>query len=324
MLHWEHIKGFNGSNTGGTVRNIFSVLEWTRNSVNPSDGKITSADMPKLALLNNNPTEGVYQVDSSTGRLQNALKTGISGYNCGSLVATNVINTFNFTNYFQDITYFNGNQEVNSDIYLWDSHRIYFEKYNGTDLSYLSWIYSDNDSDWLEIHGHQGIRFSTKEGGVQRVIAYLGYLDAYPQSLILGPTNIVSSNTIQTGYDLFVGDYVKINNYCQARYFNATSDVRAKENFNKLNEGFLDIIKKVQLYSFNYKNDEPTERTIGLIAQEVQDINIDGFSLVENKNATGEDGDFMMIRESKLIYVLLGAVQELTKEVEELKKRLGE
>ena len=74
--------------------------------------------MPKLALLNDNPTEGVYQVNSSTGRLQDALKTGISGYNCGSLVATNVINTFNFTNYFQDITYFRGNQEVNSNIYL--------------------------------------------------------------------------------------------------------------------------------------------------------------------------------------------------------------
>ena len=93
MLHWEHIKGFNGSNTGGTVRNIFSVLEWTRNRVDPSDGKITSTDMPKLALLNDNPTEGVYQIDSSTGKLKDVLKTGISGYNCGSLVATNVINT---------------------------------------------------------------------------------------------------------------------------------------------------------------------------------------------------------------------------------------
>ena len=145
----------------------------------------------------------------------------------------------------------------------------------------------------------------------------------YPKSFILGPTTITTNNTPQTGYSLFVGDYVKINNYCQALYFNATSDKRAKENFNKLNSGFLDIIKKVQIYSFNYKTDE-TQRTIGLIAQELQDIDIDGFSLVDNKNATGKDGDFMMIRESKLIYVLLGAVQELTKEVEDLKKRLGE
>lgn len=323
MLHWEHIKGFNGSNNGGNPLNVFSVIEWTRNSVTPSSGKVTSNDMPKLALLSNNPQGSVFQHDNTTGKLKNNLVEGVSGYSCGSLVATNVINTFNYTNYFNGLTYFSNNLETNGDIYFWDSHRIYFEKFQGTDLDYLSWIYSDNDADWLEIHGHNGIRFSTKKDGTERVIAYLGYNNSYPKSFILGPTSIISSTTVQAGYDLFVGDYVKINNYCQALYFNATSDKRAKENFHTLNNGFLDIVKNMQVYGFNYKDNADT-RTIGLIAQEIQDIDIDGFSLVENKNATGENGDFMMIRESKLIYVLLGAVQELTKEVEELKKKLGE
>ena len=327
-LYWEHIKGFNGSNTGGTATNIFSIIEWTRQSVTPSGGKVTSSDMPKLALLTSNPTTGVYKI-SNTGKLLDELKDGINGYNCGSLVATNTINRFTASNSFNGYTYLNWTTYHDDDIYMNNSNRIYFERYYDSDdhdydLGYLSWIYSDNGYDWLEIHGHAGIHFSTQIGNSQQVIGYWGQHSTHRKSLIVGPYNTPSTTSVYDGYRLFVGDYVKINNYCEAQFFNATSDERAKENFNELNTGFLDIVKNMHIYSFNYKHDTAKKRTIGLIAQEVQNIDIDGFSLVENKNATGENGDFMMIRESKLIYVLLGAVQELTKEVEELKKRLGE
>ena len=262
--------------------------------------------MPKLALLNNNPTEGVYQIDNSTGKLKNALKDGISGYNCGSLVATNVINTYTAKNYFNDDTFFNSETFCRDNVYIDDEYHLYFNCYTRSEISGpCSYIYQDeDDEDYdLRMRAWGGFTFITHASGSDVAIARLGISGA-AKSFILGPTSIMTNNNIETGYRLFIGDYAKINNYCQALYFNATSDKRAKENFHILNNGFLDIVKNMQVYGFNYKDNTDT-RTIGLIAQEVQDINIDGFSLVENKNATGEDGDFMMIRESKLIYVLL-------------------
>lgn len=324
-LYWEHLKGFNGENNGGTPQNVFSVIEWSRKSLSPSNDLITSADMPKLALLTSNPPQGnVFQHSDSTGKLIDTLKETLEGYVCGSLVATNVINTFNCNNYFQGKTYFNNETYINNQSYFANYMHLtggYAIIFSSSDSA--SRIYESTGSGYpLLIQGRGGIRFFTRQPGSLTTLGWWGY-STCPKGLILGSTSSASYNNIEDGYFLQVRDYVKINNYCQALFFNATSDRRAKENFNKLNSGFLDIIKKVQIYSFNYKTDE-TQRTIGLIAQELQDIDIDGFSLVDNKNATGENGDFMMIRESKLIYVLLGAVQELTKEVEELKKKLGE
>lgn len=108
---------------------------------------------------------------------------------------------------------------------------------------------------------------------------------------------------------------------CEATYFNATSDRRAKTDFSLLDFNALELVKKVQLYSFKYK--ESNLPSIGIIAQDVQDVNIKGFKLVDNENATGQDFDYMTIHESKLTYILWKAVQELSQEVEDLKKQLN-
>ena len=107
----------------------------------------------------------------------------------------------------------------------------------------------------------------------------------------------------------------------QALFFNATSDIRAKENFQLIPSNMLDIVKQMEIYTFNYKND-PTTLSLGLIAQDIQNININGFSLIENPNASGENGDYMSIRESKLVYILLEAVKELSAKVEELEREI--
>ena len=108
---------------------------------------------------------------------------------------------------------------------------------------------------------------------------------------------------------------------CEAVYFNATSDRRAKTDFSLLDLNALELVKKVQLYSFKYKDSNLP--SIGIIAQDVQDVNIKGFKLVDNENATGQDFDYMTIHESKLTYILWKAVQELSKEVEDLKKKIN-
>lgn len=108
--------------------------------------------------------------------------------------------------------------------------------------------------------------------------------------------------------------------YVKAPYFNATSDARAKENIRKADFSAISIVNSLPIYNFNYKNSE--KPSIGVIAQEAAEFNIDNFSLVENIEATGENGDYMSIKESKLIYILWKAIQEQQEEIEKLKSQL--
>lgn len=109
---------------------------------------------------------------------------------------------------------------------------------------------------------------------------------------------------------------------CQASYFNATSDVRAKENITPTQFSALAVVNSIPTYTFNYIN-KPQERVLGLIAQEAAEHTLDGFNMVDNLTASGKDGDYMQIKESKLVYVLWKAVQELIDEVESLKAQLN-
>ena len=107
---------------------------------------------------------------------------------------------------------------------------------------------------------------------------------------------------------------------CEAKYFNALSDKRAKENICPLMSSALDIINAVQVYTFNYKNSDKT--TIGLIAQEMLPYNLGGATFVSNPDATGENGDYMSITESKLVYLLLKGMQEQQEQINQLKQRI--
>lgn len=137
------------------------------------------------------------------------------------------------------------------------------------------------------------------------------------KSLKIG--NATSQSTLYSG-DL-LAERIYSDNSCNALYFNATSDRRAKDNLKILNFKALDLINHTNLYSFTYK--DTNTPSIGIIAQDVQNINIEGFKLVDNENATGKDMDYMSIHESKLIYILWQAIKEQQKEIEELKKRLN-
>lgn len=143
----------------------------------------------------------------------------------------------------------------------------------------------------------------------------------------LGSDGNISSLTIplystsNTSAEIIAQRAIRVDQgYVKAPYFNATSDARAKENIRKADFSALSIVNSLPVYNFNYKNSE--KPSIGVIAQEALDFNINGFSLVENENATGEEGDYMSIKESKLIYILWKAIQEQQKEIEELKLQL--
>lgn len=105
-----------------------------------------------------------------------------------------------------------------------------------------------------------------------------------------------------------------IEGSCNALYFNATSDIRAKTNLQHASFKAINIVKSLPVYTFNYK--ETGSPAIGLIAQDAAKISFGSdFSLVNNETASGENGDYMTIKESKLIYVLWKAIQEQQEQI---------
>lgn len=112
-------------------------------------------------------------------------------------------------------------------------------------------------------------------------------------------------------------------NSITALYFDTTSDIRAKQNINLANFAALEFVNNVPVYTYNYiYSNVPS---FGIIAQDVLANEPkwgNNFSLVDCQKATGENGDYMQIKESKMVYVLWKAVQELSQKVDDLEEKL--
>ena len=80
------------------------------------------------------------------------------------------------------------------------------------------------------------------------------------------------------------------------------------------------MIKNLPVYTFNYK--ENNEPSIGIMAQDLLKFQSEDLDLVVNKDATGKDNDYMSIKEDKLIYILMKAIQEQQSEIEALKSKI--
>lgn len=155
---------------------------------------------------------------------------------------------------------------------------------------------------------------------------------AEQDAFTMATNNVTSHKNFQVGGD----KYCRINattgaittpgkitvegttNCVEAPYFNATSDRRAKNNIQPLTISALDWINATTIYSFNYLSNP--DLTVGVVAQELHPLG--DVSFVKNAAATGENGDYMAVAESKLVYVAIKAIQELSKQVEDLQNEL--
>lgn len=153
--------------------------------------------------------------------------------------------------------------------------------------------------------------------------AYSSTMNTNP--IFIGLKNGSSVNGLAFAGSTFADTQAYFNVPVNATYFNATSDKRAKENIRKATFSALDVIQSLPIYNFDYSEDKT--HSIGLIAQDAQDINLDDFEIVANKEASGENGNYMSVKESKLVYIAWKAIQEqqevikaLKQEIEELKK----
>lgn len=133
-------------------------------------------------------------------------------------------------------------------------------------------------------------------------------------------TTNAESGALKVAGGIGVGGAIYSGSSCTAVFFNATSDKRAKENIRPANYSALDLIKKLPVYIYNYKNNNET--VTGILAQDLLEAQPEELNLVSNINATGENNDYMSIKNDKLMFVLLKAIQEQQEQIEQLKSEI--
>ena len=269
----------------------------------------------------NNPDASSY----STGRILTSAARG--QYTCYDLSFKNGPGSDKSTTFYQDSNTFyteTSDWTINDDkdntiIHLYGPNSITSSDYNAEKKKSIvevggSYGVEINKSlkvgTTLDTHSNGGVKFLVQQNN----ICLNGSVSLAADEAVIVPSTEKSPVSIKRNLE------IDSSKYCQAGYFNATSDARAKENIRKADFSALSIVNSLPIYNFNYKDSE--KPSIGVIAQEAAEFNVDDFSLVENIEATGENNDYMSIKESKLIYILWKAIQEQQKEIEELKSQL--
>lgn len=92
-----------------------------------------------------------------------------------------------------------------------------------------------------------------------------------------------------------------------------TSDYRLKSNVSDF-EGSLNLLSNIKIYEYDISDNGKTSREIGVIAHEIQEE----IPYLVNGEKDGEQ--FQTVNYSKMVPILLSAIQELKAEIEELKK----
>jgi len=117
------------------------------------------------------------------------------------------------------------------------------------------------------------------------------------------------------GYFAHGGNWIKLANISGATFtgdvsapnFNTTSDSQLKDNIKQINSA-LDKVDSIRGVTFNWKNNG--NASMGVIAQEVEEIAPEVVSEVDGYKAVNYDG---------LIGLLIESIKELKQEIEDLK-----
>ena len=109
------------------------------------------------------------------------------------------------------------------------------------------------------------------------------------------------------------------NNTISCLSLTETSDKRLKDNIEDVDEDCSEIVKKVEVKTYNMKNDDKKKSHIGFVAQDVKEILPKKFEAVVNT-----DGDYMGINYGKMSAILWKCCQEQQSKIEHLEARLSE
>ena len=146
----------------------------------------------------------------------------------------------------------------------------------------------------------------------------------YDTNGTLGDVVWAYNNTSYMYYDQsdtrfgFLVDVIS-NNSFSGTAFNVVSDERKKENIEDVDEDCSEIIKKIKVKTFNYKEDKKKKKNIGFIAQDVYKKVPTKFEAVVN-----DYGDYMGLDYGKMSSILWKALQEEMTKTEYLESKLFE
>ena len=133
----------------------------------------------------------------------------------------------------------------------------------------------------------------------------------------------VSQTSLEVGYNGVIGTLIRFSNSQDlggsitiggggATSYNTSSDYRLKEDLKEING--LDKVSKLKVYDFKWKNSE--DRMDGVLAHELQEVI--PYAVVGEKD--GED--MQGVDYSKIVPILVKAIQEQQIQIEELKAKL--
>lgn len=132
-------------------------------------------------------------------------------------------------------------------------------------------------------------------------------------------TNLKTPNIIPRGNNLFTlgNTTYRFKGIYSTSNVNVSSDERLKRDIVPMdNTALAKFVEGLNVVSYNYKDDEEGRKArIGLIAQEVQAVDADLAEFFVNED---EDG-MLSIAPADLVFALIAMVQELKKEVDDLK-----
>ena len=146
----------------------------------------------------------------------------------------------------------------------------------------------------------------------------------YDTNGTLGDVVFAYNNTSYMYYDQsdtrfgFLVDVIS-NNSFSGTAFNVVSDERKKENIEDVDEECSEIIKKIKVKTFNYKEDKKKKKNIGFIAQDVIKKVPTKFEAVVN-----DYGDYMGLDYGKMSSILWKALQEEMTKTKYLESKLFE
>lgn len=181
----------------------------------------------------------------------------------------------------------------------------YSRVYLGTSAQLLSYSNSSNQS-YIQAQGSVGrIRFYVETNN--NIENY--YLDA--NGWFNASDNFIIQDNLDVTGNITTDGNISADGNITA--FASSSDIRLKENIEKINNG-LNKVNQLSGYTFNYK-ERPDERHTGLIAQEVMEV------LPEVVYDKG-DGTYAL-RYGNVVGLLVEAIKELTDKVEKLENELN-
>lgn len=295
-----YYKWIKGCETGSSLDSgLWTYLKWGRTT------ELTTDALPRIY--------------TSTGKENDP--TNDLGYILTNAAANiSIESDWKFNNNHSLSFYDNQNTPVEKAKFYSDINTFYF--------SIKNWSINDSSNNAIMMRFYGGTAKKIEIGGDSYPTHILGTLNVnstatFKKTIINDTTDATSTTTgaLQVVGGISVGKAIYSKSSCTAEYFNATSDKRAKENIRPANYSALDLIKKLPVYIYNYKNSDET--VTGILAQDLLEVQPEELDLVSNINATGENNDYMSIKNDKLMFVLMKAIQEQQEEIEQLKSEIA-